>query len=314
MTTRGKVEQWYATTSDDKPRTWTQNYYHPFRRIMETCMKDINDIVKCLKDSTSIINDIENKSSNYNTQKVYAQSVVYFIDHYPGMTEKLKDVREAYKTFWEELKLLVAENPKEYNDLPSLEEITSKVNEKYGTDSIEALYIAFYKEAPMRLDFQNIKVYGSANQVNEGQKKFVVYQSKKFVATEYNKTSKKYGTSEYKLSNELIDKIKASLKKKPRDELFVFSNKNPTKAITNLFKGAGFFNISLNSLRHIMSNTAETPTEKIELAKKMGHSVNASKNYRDQIGKDVEMVEVPKGMKSEIEQLILDYLELHSQD
>ena len=54
--------------------------------------------------------------------------------------------------------------------------------------------------------------------------------------------------------------------------------------------------------------------KKKDLAEKMNHSVKASKNYRDQIGKDVEMIEVPKGMKTEIEQIILDYLELHSQD
>ena len=314
MTTRGKVEEWYATTSQDKPKTWLTNYYHPFRRVMETCMKDNNDIVKCMKDFDYVRNDIENKSQNYNTLKVYAQAVLFFIDHYPGMTEKLKDVRESYKEFWEELKLLVAENPKEYKDLPSLEDITTAVDEKYGKDSIEALFIAFYKEVPMRLDFQNIKVYGTANQVAEDQKKYVVYQSKKFIAEEYNKTSGKYGPAEYKLSNELIQKIKDSLKKQPRDELFVFSNKNPTKAITNLFTGAGLKGISMNSLRHLMSQTAETPQEKVELAKKMKHTVQASKNYRDQLGKDIETIEIPKGMKTEIEQLILDYLELHSQD
>lgn len=312
--TPATVETWYASESEEKPTTWLQNYYHPFRRLLSMCTTKTGDVVKCLRDFDKVKTNIQEKSGNYNTQKVYAQSALFFIDHYPGMQDRLKDVREKYKDFWEELKLLVNENPKEYKDLPTLDEITKAIDEKYGSESMESLYIAFYKEAPMRNDFQDIRVYGSQNQVPTDAKKYIVYQSKKFIAEDYNKTSKKYGPAEYKLSPELIDKIKASLKKQPRDQLFVFSNKNPSRAIINIFKGAGMPQVTMNGLRHLMSNTAETVQDKIEMSKKMKHSVNASKNYREQIGKDIEIVEVPKGMKAEIEQLILDYLEVNAQD
>tara|TARA_B110000977_G_C11043561_1_gene479692 strand:- start:1721 stop:1909 length:189 start_codon:yes stop_codon:yes gene_type:complete len=60
--------------------------------------------------------------------------------------------------------------------------------------------------------------------------------------------------------------------------------------------------------------TAETPAEKGQLAKKWMHTVAASQSYKSHIGKNTDTIQIPKGMKQEIEHLIIDYLEIHSQD
>ena len=57
-----------------------------------------------------------------------------------------------------------------------------------------------------------------------------------------------------------------------------------------------------------MTTTAETPAEKGQLAKKWMHTVAASQSYKSQIGKNTEKIQIPKGMKQEIEHLILSRL------
>ena len=310
--TRAQAEQFYSGHPKSEVKTFSQNYERPLLRVLDECLSEGSDIVKCLKDADNVIDKVLETYQNVNTRKVYLQAILWFIDNYEGLRDKVP--REKYLTAWEESKLAVVEAPsKEYNDVPTPEQIQEAVDKAYGADSIQSLYISFYREVPMRLDYKDIKVYNSANQVPEDQKKYILYQAKKFVAKEYNKTSKKYGTAEYPLSPDLIQKIKDSLKKQSRDQLFVFSNANPSKAIAALLRGAGL-DMTLNALRHSVSATAVSGEEKVKLARKMKHSITTAQKYRSQIKGDTTTIEIPAGMEDEIKQLIIDYLELHSQD
>ena len=281
--TLDELNQFYDTHEKASVKTFEQNYKAPVVRVISNC-KGGEDVVKCLKKFDDVVEYIvDNHGKSINTMKVYLQAILWFVDHYPGLAEAIPKAREVYLSSWEETKLAVAEAPnKEYKDLPKIEDIQKAVNKSYGSDSIQSLYIAFYREVPMRLDFKDIKVYGSANQVPEDTKKYVILQSKKFIAEEYNKTSEKYGSTEYPLSTNLVQKIRNSLSKTRRDQLFVFSNSNPSKAISGLLRGAGI-DMTLNGLRHLMSTTALTPEEKVKMAKKMKHSIETSRKYREQV-------------------------------
>jgi len=308
------AESFYDEKSAGKPSTFAKNYKNPLLRILKDCMVKTNNVVACLKKHKEVIDKIINKYENVNTRKVYLQALLWFIDNYEGLRTEVN--REAYLRAWEQSKLDVMETPnKEYNDLPTIDEVQNKIDDKYGKDSIQSLYISFFREVPMRLDYQNIKVYKSTTEVPEDAVKYIVYRTKKLIMKEYNKTSKKYGVAEYPLSDELITKIKNSLEQKPRPELIQFSNNNPTKAVANMLRGADM-NLTLNSLRHIMSIGAITPADKVELAKKMGHSIQASRNYRAQIKdeKDLVKIDIPRRHEDAIRQLIADYLELNELD
>jgi hypothetical protein len=145
---------------------------------------------------------------------------------------------------------------------------------------MESLYVSVYRKTPVRLDYQDIKVYGTMAQVPDDQEKFLVLQSKKIVMHHYNKTDKKYGTKEIKLDTELMDKIKASLKKQPRDQLFVFSNSNPTKANSNILRKAGIDKGSMNTLRHAVMSQEMTPEDRVKLSRIAGHSPTTSVEYK----------------------------------
>lgn len=309
--TKSQAENFFENHPKAEVKTFSQNYERPMMRILNECLDENDDVVHCLKDHTKVIKSIIDSYTNVNTRKVYLQAIIWFIDNYEGIKEHVP--RNEYLYAWEESKLAVIDNPKEYSAVPTPEQVQEAVDKSYGKDSIESLYIAFYREVPMRLDYKDIKVFGSNNQVTQGQKKYVVYQSKKFVAEEYNKTSKKYGEAEYKLSPELIQKIKDSLKKQPREQLFVFANANPSKAISGLLRGAGL-NMTLNTLRHSVSNVAQTPQDKVQLARKMKHSIYTARKYREQIKGDTISIEIPRAREMEIKELILDYLKIGTLD
>ena len=310
--TQAQAEGFFANHEKADVKTFLQNYQAPVLRILADCLDKNDDVVKCLNQPSKVIASINNNKNfkSINTKKLYLQALLWFVDHYPGMKDNVP--REDYFNAWNTSKVEASETMKEY-DVPSPGVIQQAVDKKYGKDSIESLYISFYREVPMRLDYKDIKVYSNEKGIPEDQKKFVLYTGNKFVAKEYNKTSKKHGMAEYNLSPELIQKIKNSLKKQPRDQLFIFSNQEPSKAISNLLKGAGL-NMSLNGLRHSVSMSAKTPEEKAQLAQKMKHSVNTAQKYRQQVKGDTVSIEVPKAMEEEVKKFILARMSLDDID
>jgi len=180
-----KIDTFYDKMSQGKPETFDKNYRMPVLRILKECLDETGDVIKCLKDSDRVIKKVLDTYANVNTRKVYLQALLWFVDNYDGM--KTKVPREAYLRAWETSKLAVMETPnKEYADLPSIDEVQAKVDEKYGGGSMESLYISFFKEVPTRLDYQDVKVYKTSTQVPEDAVKYIVYSTKKLIMKEYN--------------------------------------------------------------------------------------------------------------------------------
>ena len=298
MITQTDIENFYTEKSADKPKTFFQNYADPVIRTIKSCMATKKDVIKCLKTPEKVFEDIYKRSENVNTRKVYLQAILWLIDNYPDMKSKVP--REKYFDEWNKAKLITTEAPaKEYEMIPSAD-IQKKVDEKFGEESMESLFLSFFREVPMRLDYQNIMF--------ENAEKFLDLKKGEVTFTTWNKTAKNKEPKVIKLSAELLKKVSESLKKEPRDQLFIFSNQNPTKAVSNILKGAGL-DMTMNGLRHILANEdVETIEKKVEKAKVMGHSPATGSKYRSQIKGDKTTFEVPNEHAEAIEKLIQDYL------
>lgn len=276
-----QVEAFFENHPNNDDKNFLKNHAAPVLRLLHDCLDVKNDIITCIRPVDKVVQKVKQKYQNPNTIKYYLQSLLFLVDEYPGLKDKVN--RQKYYDAWEASKVVkiefdAEEKPKKTG--PSIESIQDAVDKKFGADSIESLYIAIYRQAPVRLDYQDIKVFGSLNQVPEDTEKYLVLQSKKLIMHHYNKTDKKYGTKEIKLSPELMNKIKASLKKQPRDQLFVFSNSNPTKAISNILRKAGIAGGSLNTLRHAVMSEEMTPEDRVKLARVAGHAPTTSVDYK----------------------------------
>lgn len=301
------LKTFYEKHPQNTTANFLKNHYAPVRRLLKDCLEvEEDDFAMCLKPVDSVIKKVKATYKNPNTLKFYLQALLFLIDEYPGLAEKVN--RQKYYDAWEASKVVKAEfdEQKPVKGQVSIDEIQEKVDEEFGDSSIESLYISVYREAPVRLDYQDIKVYGTMKQVPKDEPKYLVLQSKKLVMNEYNKTSKKYGTKEVKLSDEVMEKVKQSLKKNPRDQLFVFSNSNPTKAISNILRKAGIEKGSLNTLRHAVSSEDRTPEERVKLARVAGHAPDTSVSYK-RPPKGMTKMNVPDELVDVIEEMIEEY-------
>tara|TARA_Y100000748_G_scaffold1696_1_gene1462 strand:- start:214 stop:657 length:444 start_codon:yes stop_codon:yes gene_type:complete len=129
---------------------------------------------------------------------------------------------------------------------------------------------------------------------------FIILKKNKgtLVLNDY-KTSKKHGTITINLPNETLKQLHLSLKKEPREYLFLSTStklpysklKTPEKSfnswanrtLKNIFKNEDF---SLTMLRHSYISRKDlemekmTGTQRNEIAKKMAHSVATQERYR----------------------------------
>jgi len=275
------VEQFYESHPNNTTPNFWKNHAAPVLRLLHDCLNVKNDVATCLKPVDKVVKQVKLKYKNPNTIKFYLQALLFLVDEYPELKEKVN--RQKYYDAWQASKVVKAEfdaeeKPKKTG--PTIENIQQKVDEKFGEDSMESLYVSVYRKTPVRLDYQDIKIFGTMAQVPDDQEKYLVLQSKKIVMHNYNKTANKYGTKEIKLDTELMNKIKASLKKTPRDQLFVFSNSNPTKAISNILRKAGIEKGSLNTLRHAVASQEMTAEDRVKLARIAGHAPTTSVDYK----------------------------------
>lgn len=151
---------------------------------------------------------------------------------------------------------------------------------------------------PVRQDFHRVKIYGRAIKQDKAEPNYIVIN--KDEATLWireHKTSKSEGTIELKLPKELVNILKASLTKEPRQWLFVGQNGKPynndktglssfTKVINEhlsralLNKETGF---GVTILRRIFisyfRDSRPSQIEREEVAHQMGHSEQTQDLY-----------------------------------
>jgi len=301
------VEAFYDNHPNNTGPNFLKNHQAPVLRLLSDCLEIKNNVDSCLKPVDSVVKRIKQKYSNPNTLKFYLQALLFLVDGYPGLADKVN--RQKYFDAWQASKVVKAEADAKAPEIPdvNINEIQTAVDKQFGENSMESLYISLYRQAPVRLDYQNIMIFGTLNQVPEGTDKYLVLQSKTLFMKSYNKTAKTYGTKEKKLSSELMNKVKASLKKQPREQLFIFSNNNPSKAISNILRKSGIDGGSLNTLRHSVMSQDMSPEERVQLARVAGHAPTTSVAYKRQSTSSGKMVLVPNELLSIVNELIADY-------
>jgi hypothetical protein len=151
--------------------------------------------------------------------------------------------------------------------------------------SPQRLLLGMYTHiSPVRNDFHRLSVTPTPAAGN-----YLVLADKKLVLQEY-KTSKRYGRIEIDLPDALVADIQSSLRKYPREWLFVQKNGEPYTSENSFSKWAndnlksvlGNKYVTLTILRHvyIMDRAVGAPgIERKRIARTMGHSVNMQLGY-----------------------------------
>ena len=218
----------------------------------------------------------------------------------PGMKQKYP---ELYMK-WDEIHKKVRQpiNEKYQSNKPtdrqkeayiSFEKI-EEIRDKLKKGSIGRLLLSMYTMIPpVRSDYDKIGIYKNEKIVKDGIDNFLILNKNPYLVITKYKTSKTYKDIKIDLPKKLVSEIKASLKLKPRDFLFIQKNGEPYDkpntfnrwANRTLKKIFGKKNISLSTLRHIyitrrdLKLEEKSGLERKEIADVMGHSVATQQNY-----------------------------------
>lgn len=291
-----QAKEFFENHPQNTTPNFKKNHQAPVLRLLNDCLEVQDDIVDCLSDAREVIDKIKNKYKNHNTIKYYLQALLFFVDSFPNLRDFVN--RDEIFKAWQASKLTMIEGEEERKkNIANIEydDIKEKVYEKFGSNSQEALFIDFYEEVPLRLDFYDIKLFRNTKDLPEDDvpPKYLNLETGRLFMKDYTKTKNKYGDKEVYLSKELMEKIKYNLKNKPREYLFKFKNKDPSAAIKTLLRQAGIINASMNTLRHSVHTKTMTPEERIEMARRSGHAPETSLDYRRPKEK-LTSIEVPE--------------------
>jgi len=300
-----QAKDFFDKHPNNTTKNFLKNHQAPFLRTLNLCLQENDDIVTCLSDAPAVIKKITDAYENPNTRKYYLQSVLFFVDGYPGLANHID--RKKYFDAWSASKVVKLEyeedKPKKENI--DYEEIEKKVQKKYGINSQEALFIDFYKEVPVRLDFYDISVFNKTKDLPADlPDKYLNLETRRMFFKKYNKTNNKFGDKEIYLSQELVDKIKYNLKHNPRDTLFRFRNKEPGAAIKTLLNKAGIKNATMNTLRHSVHSQKLTPEARVEMARRSGHSIQTSISYKRPNPEETIRMEIPTKYQDTIKHIL----------
>ena len=175
-----------------------------------------------------------------------------------------------------------------------------KIRNGLKDGSYERLLLTLYTDIPpVRSDFHDTKIYRSEPTEMSKDNFIILKRNKGTLVLNNYKTSKKHGTIKMDLPDETIRQLRLSLKKEPRDYLFLSTStklpysqlKTPEKSFNSwsnitlkyIFDNDDF---SLTMLRHSYISRKDlemgkmTGTQRNEIAKKMAHSVATQERYR----------------------------------
>ena len=218
----------------------------------------------------------------------------------PGMKQKHP---ELYMK-WDEIHKLVRQpiNEKYQSNKPtarqeeayvSFKELEKK-RDSLKKGSIGRLLLSMYTLIPpVRSDYDKIAIYKSEKEVTDDIDNYLIWNKNKYLVIRKYKTSKTYKDIKIDLPKKLVSEIRASLKDKPRDYLFIQKNGEPydkpntfnrwaNRTLKKIFDKK---NISLSTLRHIFITRRDlkleekSGLERKEISDVMGHSLATQQNY-----------------------------------
>ena len=189
---------------------------------------------------------------------------------------------------------------KQVDKYTSFEEIETKYRElgkKSPHDSLKSsqqyllLSIVLHLK-PKRADLGSVKIYHDKNP-NKTDENYIVLRTRgsSYLVMNVYKTNKFYHTVEEDLPRELTDDLQTSLRRHPRDYLFVSSEEKPmsnntySKWFQRIFLELFGKSSGVSLLRHIFISEKlnignMTLAEREDTARKMGHNVAQQDHYR----------------------------------
>lgn len=241
------------------------------------------------------------------TKKVAQETLAQYMVPFMYLLDAHREIQEnnpKIKRKWVEIRDEIREPPA---DLPvrenqptekqskanmSFKEIC-KIRDKLDDGSEGRLLLSFYTILkPVRSDFDNVRIYFTKPKEKDDGNYIVLDDVNKLYLGEY-KTSEKYGTSVLDLPEELVKQIKLSLKRNPREYLFVSKFGQPFNNASHFGRWANsvirnILNndyITLTTFRHIYLSQTDLDIENMpygerkKIAHEMGHSVATQKKY-----------------------------------
>jgi len=272
-----------------------RTYLERLRYIIQETETDLGEI---LTNPKKYLVWIHEHSPSLQTQKSYISAILAVFKHTPDMKKTHQtDYYEWYQGFKgvhqqiDHRYKLNEPTEKQKDAFVSFEDIIKKRNQlpKGGK---ERLLLSLYTYLPpLRSDFNEVFIYSKAP---EGDKythsNYVkLFHTPSLVLNEY-KTVRKNDSFEKEIPADLYHEIQDSLKKEPREWLFMDRNNKPYKensynrwvnrTLKKLFQKA----LTISLIRHSYINSLDfnklTVLEKETIAKDMAHTVTTQDRYR----------------------------------
>ena len=258
---------------------------------MQGCLKKPNEIVKEIETGKKkkIAKGTPDTYST-NSKKGMYQTIVYLLDHLTGLYEQIpKKIQQIYRDKFEYYKRLSTEEGDERNKTAvaiDWDEYIKAILIHFRKPSKEYLVASIYREMPVRDDLQLKIVTTKEDATDENTNYVIIPKDVKEECEAINnvyKTSKKYGSAEYKFSPEVSKLIRNYVKKnKLKPTHYLFPEKSLSAFVSKMGAEVGY-KVTINTTRKMTSTLAkDLPLiERIEASKKMGHSEETARRvYR----------------------------------
>jgi integrase len=271
-----------------------KTYLERLRYLLQNTKADLYEI---LTHPDKYLDWIKNHSSSLQTQKSYISSILAVFKHTtPSLKEK---ERVHYYAWYTEFKKIHDEIDNRYKqNEPSLKqrkayvafpEIVEK-RETLKKGSKEKLLLALYTYIPpLRSDYNKVYIYHSVKEKYEHDNYVLLTENPLLVLNEF-KTKKNKEKFEKPIPKELVDELKASLEKHPREWIFVDRSGEPynsgsfTKWANRTFKTLFDKPLTISLIRHSFINNLDfnrlTVQQKEDLSSSMAHSPGTQDRYR----------------------------------
>lgn len=278
------------------------NYKYRLERLTILTNKDVDWIINNCEKTIAILK--KNKITEPQSVKAMINAILTVFKHTKGLRDSKK---KAYTCWIEHFKIVNEKAQEKYEKIEaSQKQIEAYVpwneiieaRDKLDKTSPEYFILCLYTMLPpARADFNKVRIIKDKQVTEALIKEFpnhliIMSNGMKLVYNEFKTKSKRLQSYEKILPKELVEVIKDSLKRNPRDFL-VISDKTGepyhkpnsfTQHVKRVLYKVFQKNMSINTLRHSFVNGVDmntiTPMEKEGLARDMMHSPSMFDRYR----------------------------------
>ena len=207
--------------------------------------KKVIDLVK----SDSYTDQRTKQPVKNESRKQFFKQILFHLDNNEGLRKQIsKDAFTAYKLVaatyikaGDNLKAAKLKDVGVYN----WNDVMSKIENKFGKNSLENVFVRIYNEIPVRNELANIKIVGTP--LENKKLNYILIPGGKTCNTVIHlgtfKTSNKYPSPDFKLSKETCGLLKTNLQKRPvedRGVLFPFTGVRLWRWFQGAVEEAGF--------------------------------------------------------------------------